>query len=372
MKLQDIPNEILLEILKHFETARDVARLAASSQKLHQLIEEEGWRVFVKTRFPSLTIPTNDDTSWNAVADAVTWQVRCWDRRAFQVTSFTHSQYHRPPFAPGANLYQSAPFQPAIDAHLTKTLTEELVVWGAGEDITAQFMPAKGSKKATSWFSLEGREHGYSAGLGDVTAVSIADTGEDLGIIVGRANGHLHLLSGDKEKFGTVVSEFAAPIGESSTSEQSKSGTIVKTAKAISTIDVQPGHRNMVVGRKSAINIYSLTDNGSDSILPTLSYDLMKELPSSQSNLEFLNDVKFVGQDTLVVGLAKSLEPLRWAKIKPTGMELFTASKSSALISRMELADRVRTTVRSVQPVYTPSGPAENLILSAWEDGTCR
>src|ERR1700761_8645187 len=87
-RLENLPHGILIIVFSFLTTAQSVARLASTCKKLEGAVQADGWRVFVCSRFGSLTLPRRvEDYGWMDLARTLTWQSRAWDRRAFSLAS---------------------------------------------------------------------------------------------------------------------------------------------------------------------------------------------------------------------------------------------------------------------------------------------
>lgn len=79
-----------------------------------------------------------------------------------------------------------------------------------------------------------------------------------------------------------------------------------------------------------------------------------------------LRCAKFMSRDNIACGLGNSSEPLRLARIRPTGVEaspILCHSPAEALPSKRE-------TVRAIERVGSTAN--DKLLLSAWDDGSFR
>lgn len=87
--LDNIAVEIFLRVTEFLETAKDLAALARTCRRFRTLIDQDGWRIFVQTRFPSIMWAVRDDVDnshipndWKDLARGLTAQSRAWDKRA--------------------------------------------------------------------------------------------------------------------------------------------------------------------------------------------------------------------------------------------------------------------------------------------------
>lgn len=376
----ELPDDVLYLIFAHLQTARDLRAVSLTDKRLHAVIngdDNQGWRIFVRTRFPSLDLASLSTSShkWPYLADSLTWQSRAWDRRAvsFQAMLPTPPRTARRGPATGRRL-REAPFHPVVDAHADLDAEEELVVWGAGENIMARRRRgrrADWTPGETVWHRVKGADMGYRAGYDDVTALSILDgvcgkSGE-LGIVVGRDNGHLTLLGAGEGDFGQKLADLHPrhAAGEDSGWTQEK----------INSVDLLHQEGRMAVATKAAVLLYSLPqdDTGVD-VAPSAYLGFATQ--ASDDSWESVGGAKWMGRDTLALGMSGRKDPLRFVKISPTGFEDVMPVRNTALEEAFSLeSNKSSLCTRSLAPIDASSitgGHGSNLLLSSWRDGTIR
>ncbi|EGR47262.1 uncharacterized protein TRIREDRAFT_79708 [Trichoderma reesei QM6a] len=369
--LANLPDDLILDIVQHLDTARDVAHLGSTSRHAHEVINQSGWRSFVRAKFPSIDAPTGllMGGGWNAVADRLTYLDRCWDTRGFHLTVYGEKAPARPKRRDFARNRQSVNFHSVIDAATLVSTQEELLAYGAGENLVIGRRGVSG-KGRSRWSKLGGRETGYAAGTGDVTAISIIERQEAPEVVVGRADGDVQLLSVGDETLLKASQSFASI---HDTADPAKAPLTRRSPgqRAISWTEWQPEAKLLASCRSSVLTLYNLSDTEEATLKPVLFYDVSKD--SSADEVSLLRSVKFMGQDVVACGIGGSSEPLRWAQIRPTGIEFTNAAKNIRLSAEGSFADSGRlaekTTVRAIQPV---SRMNQNLLLSAWDDGSHR
>jgi hypothetical protein len=384
LSLTNLPEDLLLKVLEHLDTARDFARLSLLDRKWRSFIEREGWRIFVKTCFSTLEIPADKVTSWKHLANVLTHQDRCWDRRAFMATLFTYNTRFRRQ-GPHAARQQSAPFQSILKAHQTPCLEKEVVVIGAGENLTACFRPAwmdlhylwDRAGVTENWINVYGEHAGYAPGMGDITALSFAQLGSRLRLATGRANGSIDVLSASEDDFGKKLATLSPPQNPTlAMHDRSAAAAQVSSLAAISSLDWQTRRHLLVAGTRTAIGLYSLSQDIEKDIIaenaePFSSHDLNMS-GSSSPPFKFLRSAKFINRSTIACAFAGSRAPLRWVQLTESGFAEMHPARDLAQIST-GAADPT-TTVRAIEPVGVLSAASgdENLLLSAWDDGSVR
>ncbi|KAI3317717.1 hypothetical protein HD806DRAFT_359886 [Xylariaceae sp. AK1471] len=373
-RLDTLPTDILFIIFGYLDTARSVAHLAATCKGLHQLILVGGWRIFVTSCFSSLTLPkTSSEEDWAKLARVLTAQSRDWDRRAFIFHSLSPLQTRRPN---GRRVYaaQSIPGNIIVDAHMQRQghFDEEIVVWGAGEDVLARNRrKSRTTTVSESWHCHKGSETGFAAGKDDTTAIKILKShhsgGEEhSGVVVGRANGDLRLLSVGYSGFGHTLMQFR-PRPSSSVHQ-----------REIQAIDVNRDSGILAAGTRENVLLYSIpsqgdthSDNGTifSSVDPITAISL-KDAPQS-SPFDFIRSITSLNKETIAVALNRSFNPIHVLNVTPTGLEV---SKAARMPSEYPHIGANPRTVRALLPVDVSSVAhgGGNVMLSSWDDGTIR
>jgi WD40 repeat protein len=238
--LQNLPFELLTQIVSELPSAQDVSRLSKSNRALHRFVKNEGWKVFVQTRFPSMPIRTH----WQKAAHSLTSSSRNWDRKAFlahyvEPSNFIvklpsrelETQWRKP-------RGQTMGYQPVIDSYEEPTgkLWEDrkqVLAWSAGSELVLRVKELGGKSLTperrgtysyfdhhghrTRWFtykppkSIEGRD--------DITSLKLLaklyrdenpSTSATEHVILGTASGKLYLshLELDRSSNNTLGSVF--------------------------------------------------------------------------------------------------------------------------------------------------------------------
>lgn len=377
--LTNMPADVIYNILEHIDTAQGVARLSRTSRTMNHVIEEKGWRIWVKSRFtlfnPSAVLSNKE---WAERARVLTAQSRDWDRRGVSVKILTPppNQQIRAPLQANNqnnNQNQSIPCNILVDAyhHRLGQDAQELVFWGAGEDVFGMLRHnIPNSRPWDEWMGSRGAKIGYSSGRDDITAVSILKDvrynygpTDDYQVLVGRASGKLHMMSMATHNFGKQLVEFREP---------SLSGI----QRNIQAVDFNYQLGLIAAATKEGILTYStkpdeeLIRHSSDGtrepyILPVNSV-VLKANPAGCGRFDFIRQVKYINEDTLAVSLNSAHNPIQYVKYTPDSVHTSSAAKMSNDGSR-ELR-----TARALLPLNMSSfasGSGKSL-LSSWDDGT--
>jgi hypothetical protein len=367
VSLASLPDDLVLDIVEHLDTARDVAHVSALTKHLRSLVKQDGWRTFVKTRFPSLGIATNDDTQWSKVADRATYLDRCWEKRGFWVNVLHEKKQQPERFQRRVAGSQSVLFHTVLDARLESSLQNEVLAAGVGENLMVRIKPVNG--QPDTWHQIEGQTHGYRAGTGDVTAVSIIESDGVPGVVVGRANGDIQQLSG-KDDFATVSRQLK-PADEALLNHASDPMRKSPGQVAVSSLQWHAEANLLTSGKGSILTLYDLAASDDSELTPMEYYDFSKRGPGDEASL--LRSTKFMSRDVVACALGGSRNPLRWGQLTPTGIHFTNAASNprplddAAKLTEVRMGEK--TTVRAIEPVR---GGNENLLLSTWDDGTYR
>ncbi|OIW24458.1 hypothetical protein CONLIGDRAFT_623315, partial [Coniochaeta ligniaria NRRL 30616] len=353
--LERLPSELLLGILKNLETARDMSSLACASKELKRRVDSSAaWRDFAQSKFPLLTIPSESVRDWKALARSLTYQSRCWDRRSIRYTGM---------FGPQQPQTKGLVFQPVVAVDYDIESGREVVVWGAGEDIVARYRKrgatqAQAQQSSADWRQLLGAEHGFRAGVDDVTTMDIVKLPhlKAPAMLAGRDSGDLSLLSLQPDQsFG----QLHANLGPQGTTESPKQSTIMS-------VDVF--NDNLVAACTNlGVAIYRLpSDDNTTAIPPIDVYDVLSATTQQAYNAKWMG-----GDNLLAVALRGTIDPLRYLTVTPTGWTVEAAAKNAQVIEQFDLKQG-SILANSLQPVRQfpgMKGPTP-LLLSSWKDGT--
>lgn len=368
--LERLPDEILLHIADNLESARDMRSLALTSKKLQHCVDSStAWQDFVRFKFPFTNIPPQSgNRNWKALADSLTYQSRCWDRRSIRFTGMLSSR--DPP-------RRGMAFQPVVDVDFDFDLRREIVVWGAGEDIIARYREQTGSTQAQQtnslWRRLLGAEKGLRPGPDDVSTIDIVKLSHLTGpaILSGRQNGDLSLLSaGSPASFGQHLANLDP--SHASASIKGAAGAQRLTQNSIMSVDVLNDNNQGLVAACTnlGVTIYRLpTDSDTTAIPPIELYDVSADTTEKVFNAKWMG-----GTDLLALAFRGDNDPLRYLAVTPTGWRVEAAVKNARVIEQFELRPNFWILPSSLQPVRRypgKTGPTP-LLLSSWGDTTVR
>ncbi|KAH7271258.1 hypothetical protein B0J15DRAFT_417623 [Fusarium solani] len=364
--LVSLPDDLILDIVEYLDTARDVAHVAALSRRTQGLIHQDGWRTFVKTRFPSLDVPTGLGTSWGMLADRATYLDKCWEKRGFWMNVLYEKKQQPGRFQRRVSGSQSVLFHSVLDARLSSSHEEEIIAAGVGENLLVRVKPVD-KRQPDVWHQLQGQALGYRAGTGDVTAVSVIEDEETAGVVVGRANGDIQVLSA-KDNFTTPLRNLK-PADDTLLNHASDPMRKSPGQLAVSSLQWHSQSNLLASGKGSVLTLHDLNTSETS---PVAYYDFSQASPNDEASL--LRSAKFMSKDVVACALGGSRNPLRWGQLTPTGIQFSNAATNprplddAAALTEVRLGEK--TTIRAIEPVR--GGGNENLLLSAWDDGTYR
>lgn len=219
--LADLPIEILSSIVIHLRTAKALLQLSLTCKRLHDYIEEDGFRVFVRNCFPSIQVPPY----WKDAARSLVELSRAWDRKLFNARSLRPSSEASNHRSRRYQKKQTMGYQPVIDSYSEQTgnswaSEKEVLAWGAGaklvfrkinpvsknhpdDEVDSKYLP-------DLWAGVAGGREGRD----DITSVNLLrpnqkapDTPEQM--VIGRANGDLERLQIlHEDKAGQILSKY--------------------------------------------------------------------------------------------------------------------------------------------------------------------
>ncbi|KAL2266086.1 hypothetical protein VTJ83DRAFT_5438 [Remersonia thermophila] len=370
-RLVDLPDDIIFHVFAHLDTARDLGSLALSSRRLYHLVTNEAWSIFVRRRFPSLAVsgPATRG-AWRELAESLTWQSRCWDKRALRFQAILPA---RAPQAPRVASHGDASMV-VVDAHHDPATKQELVVWGRGPHLAGRHRKrrGKGVASAISWHKKNGEELGFAKNHGDVVSVKVIGLGDRRAVVCGRFNGHLSVLSAEPDTFGDAIATLRPA------SSQSPSGSSAFAGDSIMSLDVvETSHQRLLAATThSELNIYDVSDGNNISSTAVLAHDAARGLNGSLSRRSGkLCNARWLGNgETLALAFIGGKASLQYLSLTPSGWTWHAAAKNERLVSEFGIKENAFISPRSVEPIraLSSAGGHGGLVLSGWRDGTIR
>ena len=337
--LLNVPPEIWAQIVKHIETAKALSHLSLTCKRIHDFVENDGFRIFIHYKFPSMRIRHSQAEDvpepslligkdlpqvqnqrkspfWRDAAHGLTTLARNWDRKAFIASTIAppsmisqnvkRQKAHPPPFGHA----QTMGFVPVIDSYEAWyggdwRSRKEVVAWGAGAKVVMRVKamgdkakdPKSGHMKC---FNQHGQkylwanyhERGALEGRDDITSLNLlSQQGPDQPeqVIVGRASGGLaHIsLSSAKSQCRTLASFVTRGRSVRSSSVQVGTAPILAACLSDSTIALYPVSASL------------------PNVIPI---DEVSAIPKNRPGKIWSS--KFLSNKRLAVGLGPSHEPV--------------------------------------------------------------
>ena len=378
--LDQLPTELLDQIVTSLPTARSISNLSQSSRSLHTFVEKEGWRAFASARFPNLDYPPY----WRDASHALTTLSRNWDRRAFlssylepagdirSVPGFGQVKQWRRPKG------QTMGFRPAIDCFEEVVGNRwidrrEVLAWSAGAELLVRVKTreSEGDEKGSSGTAAGYDRHGNRVvwwtykppgsmeGKDDITSINLLGSRlEDSGdsgsskvdrVIVGTENGDLKLL--DVPSLENVV--------------RTRFETRGRPVRSTTVVD------SMLVANLSdtGLTLYPIDVDQTE----TSPISDINAIPQAKRGSRIWR-TKFLDKQHLAVGLGPSVEPLHVFEVRPDGLTPEPIRKFGLTEDLDDRLDSVGT-VKPTSSIYTiePLTPSHGqLFLSGGYDGVIR
>ena len=389
MSFQELPPEIISEVVSHLPTARSVANLGRTSRYLRQIVNEDGWKSFVQARFPSS--PVIGD--WKIAAHSLTTLSRNFDRKAFIARYIRPSQriLHLPQgitremWSPPRE--QTMGYQPIIDSYEALTGSEwtqrqEVVAWGAGSQliIRSRDLHRSGHQEPSQSRTNHRDGDGYTAswvvwkpseareGVDDITCMKLlpgqhgdlnSSSSNQVHLVHGTASGQLSLRALPLSFFHDME------VGELVSQDFETAGSPVKS------LDVSSPQSQLLVAGLVGEKISLFSTSG----IPSQNNNQDRTRPISSITMDrsggnaVLWKTCFLTDESLVVGAGGSTQPIHIYSITPTGI-------SPSTIRKFRLVDHsTESCVYAVKPLpwttSTTHRPGE-VFLSGGSDGIIR
>ncbi|KAK5102388.1 hypothetical protein LTR70_000174 [Exophiala xenobiotica] len=157
--IDQLPQELLEQILGYLPTASSITNVSQVSQKLYASVrkgENVIFHDFVKRQFPTIDAAP----PWQKAAFGLTSRSRAWDRRAFVARECTPPRVEGEQTTPNGR-GQTFGFMPVIDSYevtsTSQSMRREVLAWGAGGRIVARTVQGKSTKWSSFSFPQDDR-----------------------------------------------------------------------------------------------------------------------------------------------------------------------------------------------------------------------
>lgn len=399
--LSELPYELLIQIVTHLPTAQSLLHLSLTCHRLHKYVEEEGYRVFVQSRFPSINSPPY----WKDAAHVLTTLSRAWDRKAFIARYIEPSatvvrlpkgrqcqDYER------RRRHQTMGYQPVIDSYEEWIADDwssrnEVLAWGAGAELVVR-VKTMGHSAGQAWHNarndaeraenfdqhhhmvewLAYKDDEHVEGRDDITSVNLLRHGQrthqvpsstEAEVVVGRASGELALVSLSASQDRSLISQ-----------------RYITDCRPVRSATVSGSEDVLVAACLSdtALALYPLHSADTD-VSPVAEISV---IPNGKPGRTW--SARFLTHDRLAVGLGPSIEPIHVYSVDSAGIcsEPLRKFSTAGADVKMFGDDRVDTTgcttsgtssVYPIAPIAASSqagGREGEIFLSGWYDGVVR
>lgn len=376
--LNDLPPEVLSQVVTHLPNAKCVSGLALTSRRLHGFVEKDAWRVFALNRFLSIPIPPY----WKDGAHALATLSRNFDRRAFIARRV---EPNKPILRlPSGNLRdgwrkksgQSMGYQAMVDSYEVWNggdwrSRKEVIAWGAGADLILKTVSRNRETDREFFRSPRDRGQNFESALGrvrwiqyreekhiegrdDIVAINLLGSGSECShpdldeeVLIGRANGDLSLLRLGQSSRACVLEQYDT------------------SSSSVRAMDRKDSHLTACLG-DNIVALYPLRGDNERLTQPDSQVKCVSKEDVSSRNW----GCRFISNDLIAVGRGPSRKPVHIYQIRETGL----AREPLRRFGRGFGTDSSKTSVYPVIGVPTDSGGMHVglTLLSGGYDGIVR
>ena len=358
--LTGLPAELFLQIISYIETSRDILYLSLTCRKANQVIEKDGYRVFVKSRFPSIAVPISadirdvDDFFWKDGAHALTTLSRNWDRKAFIAQDIEPGLALQRLSNRGSR--QTMGFTPVIDSHESWygsgwCSRSQRVTWAAGAQLV--FGSNNLGSQGKTWAIYH--EDGTVDGRDDITSVQLSkpDISGTQKLVIGRANGDLAGIC-----FDSQARHFR------------RHANFITNGKPVRSISMNTEGLLAACPSDNTLRLYDSSVDDSD-VTPISSVEVF---PSEKPGKNWVT--RFLRHDRLAVGFGPSVEPIKVFDLNNgAGQHSLGEPRTLSIHRTADDGEMKATSIYSIAPLPASSlagGFEGDLLLSGGYDGIVR
>lgn len=355
--MDQLPPELIEQILSHLPTASAITNLSQTCQKLHDVIkkgENSIWHTFAQRQFPSI----GADPPWRETAFNLASRARAFDRRAFIARECA------PPRDDGSTLVQvhrghHFGFMPVIDSYNTSAAESgrEVLAWGAAGRL--RLRTTKGKDVKWSSYSIPDDANPHTDIL-DLHLLRPRQNRNRFGesILIRRANREIALLNAMPEKDNWVPA----------------SKYVVKADTTLDCVDVnQAVDPLLAVCDSKAVQLFPVHTSKE-----TMQADKIVPVEVVSTTKQRKRCAKFMSEDRLAVA-TQHLEGLQQAPIEifdisPSGLESvpIAALQIFSAYTAATKAPTGRIGANCLANVTDNPDRGSPLLLSGWSDGLVR
>lgn len=360
MNLDQLPGEIILQVVQHLSTLSSVASVSQVNRKLHDLVSNNRnpiFQAFVQKQFPTIA----SRAPWQDAAFDLTSRSRAWDRRAFIARECAPPK-DQPSQPPQHFRNQHIGFMPVIDSYQTSAYEDgrEVLAWGAAGRLRLRTVKGK-SVKWSSWSIPD--DASPQTDILDLRLLRPHQNRNTFGesVFIRRANRGLELVNAMPEKDNWV------PVHK----------YLVKADSMVDCVDMNEATEPLlVVCDKEYLQLFpvhsSLEQSRAEKVIPIAKTTTIKQRKRC---------AKFMSESRIAVA-GQNLEGLQQAPIEvfDIGTERLTStplnpveSLSVTKSSSTSLPGRIGANVLAkVDSRISENSSDSELLLSGWSDGLVR
>jgi WD40 repeat protein len=358
--LQNLPVEVVQQIVGHLPTASSTVNLSRTNRKINSIISADDYSVFrsfVQQAFPTLNTPP----IWKDAARVLTSRSRAWHRRAF-IARECHPGDGGASVPQGLNAPRGAAgYRPIIDSYEVWEGTgwsdrREVLVWGAASRLILRTT----DRGSTCWTSLKDPSNQDIDPSQDILAARLLRPTQNRNsdgetVIIGRANREVLQVQSTSasDGFAETARYTSMPSGHFCLDVSSPPEPLL-VACGDTTIKVYPVHStNQAVDPVNTIKIE----------------DRFK-MPVRKCDVKFLSPTTIAVANQLLDGRLRA--PVDIYNISNTGLSA-TPLVEVASLSETKHPIKGRHSANAIIPLQGPAYDSNsNLLLTGWTDGIAR
>lgn len=355
--IDQLPPEIILQILGHLPTVTAILNLCTTNRKLWEIFKNDRsaiFHTFVHRAFPSI----HSTPPWQEAASRLTSRSRAWDRKAFIARECAPPRDDNED-APRNARWQHFTYVPVIDSYETTDgqSPKEVLAWGAAGRL--RMRTTRG--KVVKWSSFKTPDD--SVAHTDILDLRLLRPHQNRNthgesVVIRRANGNIALLNAMPEKdswatASTYISKRDTSIDCMAISDAAEPMIAVCESKSI---QLAPVHSDS-------------QENRMDKAIPLTETSTVKQ---RKRCAQFLTDTRIAISTQHLEGLNQA--PVEVFDISPTGLMSTPLVRLQDFVTETStLRGRKGANVLAKVDSTSQSGRnTGNLLLSGWSDGIAR
>lgn len=358
--IDQLPPEIILQILSHLPTATATLSLCSTNKKLWEIYttgRNAIFHTFVHKSFPSI----RSTSPWQEAASRLTSRSRAWDRNAFIARECAPPR-DQDENAPRNNRWQNFTYVPIIDSYETSGSDhgqgpKEVLAWGAAGRLRMRTTQSK----VVKWSSFRVQDDAIA--FTDILDLRLLRPHQNRNahgesIVIRRANGNIALLNAmpEKDSFATAstyICKRDTGIECMAVSDAAEPIIIVCESKSI---QLSPVHSDK-------------QENRMDKAIPLTETSTMKQ---RKRCAQFMTDTRIAIATQHLEGLEQA--PVEVFDVSPEGLMSQPLVRLQDFVTETSsLRGRKGANVLArVDPASAGGSDSGNLLLSGWSDGIVR